>query len=126
MFTPTNVDVLETATDKQWRQNVNFLLEEINTECKKYAANGHRSPPRLIAQRNVLLNLLGNMKAEPTPDREKIIAAARSQYAEGSDNDIEIDDNAVIAADPWVEGDADPEDRRWWVQAWVYVRPEDL
>ena len=43
------------------------------------------------------------------------VAWARKHYADPSDDDIEIDENARIA----------PTDEGVWVRAWVYVRNED-
>ena len=45
-------------------------------------------------------------------DEERELAC--KQYADESDNDIEIDDNAKVAE---IEGS-----KNIWVQAWVYVR----
>lgn len=53
--------------------------------------------------------------------REQVLEAARDLYAVGSNDDVEIDDDAKISMD-----ETDPDDRRFWVQAWVYVREEDL
>lgn len=46
-------------------------------------------------------------------------ALARQQYADGSDNNIEIDDNAKVA--PIGTGITNEA----WVQAWVFVRRDD-
>ncbi|UUZ75463.1 hypothetical protein LP414_27495 [Polaromonas sp. P1(28)-13] len=45
---------------------------------------------------------------------EKERELAREQYAAGSNDDIEIDDDAKVSEDP--------ETGNVWVQAWVYVR----
>jgi len=48
--------------------------------------------------------------------------AAYRLYAHDSDDDIEIDTNAPVVR----AGDFDEGDERYWVQAWVYVRAEDV
>jgi hypothetical protein len=50
------------------------------------------------------------------PRRMPAIVAAQEEYAIPSDDNIEIDDDAMIAD----SGDG------IWVQAWVYVRNEDI
>ena len=45
----------------------------------------------------------------------RLIDAARRQYAEGSDDNIEIDDDAKFSRG----------DDGCWVQAWVWVRDEE-
>lgn len=47
-----------------------------------------------------------------TPAPPGMIEAARKQYAEGSDDDIEVDDNACMSR----------ADGGTWVQAWVWVK----
>lgn len=49
--------------------------------------------------------------------REHILGVARATYAAGSDDDIEIDDTAKIEP---------AGDEGLWVQAWVYLRVEDV
>lgn len=49
------------------------------------------------------------------PDDDWLIEEARSRYARPSDNDIEIDDDAIVS-----RGDDGA-----FVQAWVYVRYPD-
>ena len=51
----------------------------------------------------------------PRPSLKAIRATARKLYADHSDDDIEIDDNAAVHRND--EGGA-------WVRAWVYVRDE--
>jgi hypothetical protein len=53
--------------------------------------------------------------------RQRVLDTARDLYVSGANDDVEIDDDAKISMD-----DTDPDDRRFWVQAWVYVREEDL
>lgn len=48
---------------------------------------------------------------------DRVRNTAREMYANGSDDDIEVDDNAEVR--PNDEGG-------YWVQAWVYVREDDL
>lgn len=63
-----------------------------------------------------LSNLLRDHKAA-NPEmyaNEELLQLAREQYAEGSSDDIEIDDSAPIS---------EPADGGTWVAAWVYVRP---
>lgn len=52
--------------------------------------------------------------------RLKFIDAARANYADPSNDDIEVDDNAQIS-ESGEGGDAGV-----WVQAWVWVRYEDV
>lgn len=56
------------------------------------------------------------------PTNEQIRQAARDQYSAPTSDNITIDDAAPIITPPSEAG----EGRRWWVQAWVYVREEDL
>src|SRR5262245_35543477 len=49
--------------------------------------------------------------------REQAIELARDRHAHGSDNEIEVDDNADIS--PNSEGGV-------WVQGWLYVPPDVL
>ena len=52
------------------------------------------------------------------------VDAARSIYADPSDDDVEIDDDPVanLAGDP-----SEPiEDRGVWVQGWLYVHPHEI
>jgi len=44
------------------------------------------------------------------------IELARDQYAVGSSDDIEVDNNSAVSRDPETEN--------IWVQAWVYVRKQ--
>ncbi|HEY5214551.1 MAG TPA: hypothetical protein VIJ38_16170 [Acidobacteriaceae bacterium] len=50
-------------------------------------------------------------------NRERLLEAARAEYAEGSDDNVEIDDNAEIHRST---------DKGFWVAAWVYLNGEDL
>ena len=52
----------------------------------------------------------------PLDRREALRTKAREMYADGSDNDIEIDDDAGFSES----------DHGTWVQAWVHVRHEEL
>lgn len=55
-------------------------------------------------------------------DREAYIAAARAMYADPSNDDIEVDDDAQVHWTGAIEDDL----RNVWVQAWVHVRQEDI
>jgi len=55
-------------------------------------------------------------EAEPT--REQLIQTARDLYAVGSNDDIEIDDDAKLSHAPDSGGT--------WVQAWVWVNHEEV
>jgi len=44
-------------------------------------------------------------------DHRKLISAARTQYAQGSDDDIEIDDDARVSL----------VDQGAWVQGWLWI-----
>ncbi len=50
-----------------------------------------------------------------TPATPELIAAARDQYAMGSDDNIEIDDNATLSI----------ADAGTWVSAWVWLANEE-
>lgn len=50
-------------------------------------------------------------------NRERLLQVARDQYADLSDDNIEVDDNAEIHKS---------EPRGFWVAAWVYVQVGDL
>lgn len=54
--------------------------------------------------------------------RKRIVDTARNIYANPSDDDIEVDADAKLVE----SGVNDEGNKRWWVQAWVYVREEDL
>lgn len=60
-----------------------------------------------------------NVPAGRVPATPEDIALAREQYAIGSDDDIEVDEDACASADP------DEETGSVWVQAWVYVRKDE-
>lgn len=51
------------------------------------------------------------------PRREDWLSAARELYADKSDDDIEVDDDASLSPN---------EELGCWVQGWLYVRREDL
>ena len=51
------------------------------------------------------------------PSLTAIRATARKLYANGSDDDIEIDDRAPVSRN---------EEDGAWVRAWVYVRDEEV
>lgn len=57
------------------------------------------------------MSLIPKSTPEPLPSRGAFIAAAREQYARGSSDNIEIDDNAILS-----EGDDAA-----FVMAWVHV-----
>lgn len=50
-------------------------------------------------------------------NRERLLAAARAEYADG--DDVEIDDDAEFSMGGGI-------DRGCWVQAWVWVRVAEL
>ena len=55
-----------------------------------------------------------------------IVEAARETYAVGSDDDVEVDDNAMVTR---IFEEADEHTSRLtgaWVQAWVWVNGEDI
>ena len=55
-------------------------------------------------------------------DREAYIAAARTMYADKSNDDIEVDDDAQVLWTGAIQDDLE----NVWVQAWVHVRAEDI
>lgn len=66
---------------------------------------------------NELLEAYDAYHAEfPDPDdRQPLIDRAKAEYAVGSDDDIEIDEDAAFSRS---------DDKGWWVSAWVFVRDE--
>jgi len=54
-----------------------------------------------------------------------IVEAARETYAVGSDDDVEVDDNAMVTR-IYGEGEDGNELTGAWVQAWVWVSGEDI
>lgn len=55
--------------------------------------------------------------------RERVLAKAREQYAAGSDDDIEVDDDAVISHDT---GEINNPGLGWWVRACVFVYADEV
>ena len=67
-----------------------------------------------------------NTVREQQPEDDAIIEAARETYAVGSDDDVEVDDNAMVTR---IFEEADEHTSRLtgaWVQAWVWVNGEDI
>lgn len=60
------------------------------------------------------------VRAFATEEDDPYVSAARTLYADGSDDDLEIDDHTVCL------GSHSPGGRGKFVMAWVYVRDEDL
>lgn len=54
----------------------------------------------------------------------KAIEVARKLYADPSNDDIEIDDDPSVHLAQ--DTDTPLDERGVWVQAWVYVRPDEL
>ena len=55
-------------------------------------------------------------------NREKVLATAKNLYADGADDNIEIDQFAVDACDD----NPLPAEGGYWVRAWVWVSDADL
>ena len=67
-----------------------------------------------------------NTVRAPVPGDAAIIAKADANYAEGSDDNLEIDDNAMVTR---IFDEADQHTSALtgaWVQAWVWVNGEDI
>lgn len=84
-------------------------VEDVSKRCG-WAGNGARQrADKVLANAAPFL-------IEPTAEQEayraEMICAARQEYAQGSDNDIEVDDDAQLSQ----------ADDGTWVQAWVWIR----
>jgi len=64
------------------------------------------------------------MSVLPPELAAKLVEAAREQYAEGSDDSIEIDDDAKFSMSEHDPAEAEPV-MGCWVSAWVWVRADD-
>jgi len=102
--------------------------QEVITKAIQNVLRLARENNSTIALANALCVLEESIKVQPEflepglPTREQLIKAAREQYAEGSNDDVEIDDDAQISRNDEGSGS--------FVQAWVWVnhaefQPED-
>ena len=66
-----------------------------------------------------------NTVRKPQSEEAAIVEAARETYAVGSDDDVEVDDNAMVTR-IYGAGEDGHELTGAWVQAWVWIRAEQL
>ncbi len=117
----------EGATDIMWRAEVEALINRLIEEAKDPAVDIDSVAFAMkYAKITALQGLLKQMDARKSlRERKRVIRAARNLWEIGSDDELDIDLDAVVV----VSEEADKElklKRSYFVQAWVYVRGEDL